>query len=576
MKGIIRNVVLALGLTAMPAPMSALADAESVSAPRTILEMQPFRRTTATVLTDVTGRRGAATLIELNPTINAWFLLRLDWESPPETHTYHLENPDPRGTHVSLGEIAAQGLRVSSSTATVSCILWPDHLAAPLEEARRTGLPFAPLCNGRLYLRNAVPGTYTHLEEVTNFLRDHVWGGDRIVNFVKEQLFRDAFAERGAEVSASAGALSAAGPAPARIDGAQWGTAIVPEHLELDLAGAERGLAMGAWYPVNDIPGVYVSAIRPVAVPEPILGSFRNRVATLDGVEANAVDYLVAFDLAQLELGFSLGTDHPRVDWSGRESPSMHDEQLAGPDGIGTSSPLARTGMVSPALTAHTVATFAGGFKREHSAFRYGDLARQNHGSHYGFLEQGAVFSKLQPGLATVYILEDGSVGMKTWERRDDAILPRLRHARQNGVPLIERMEVGPGIPGPLVGQWGAGNWSGSADEKLRTLRSGLCLQTAGVHRFLIYGYFSTATPSAMARVFQAYSCDYAMHLDMNALEHTYLALYSRQAGRLVVQHLIEGMREVDRKGGNQLAPRFLGFPDDRDFFYLLRKTTIQ
>jgi hypothetical protein len=39
-----------------------------------------------------------------------------------------------------------------------------------------------------------------------------------------------------------------------------------------------------------------------------------------------------------------------------------------------------------------------------------------------------------------------------------------------------------------------------------------------------------------------------------------------------VVEHLIEGMAEVDRKGGDELAPRFLSFPDDRDFFYLTRR----
>ena len=73
-------------------------------------------------------------------------------------------------------------------------------------------------------------------------------------------------------------------------------------------------------------------------------------------------------------------------------------------------------------------------------------------------------------------------------------------------------------------------------------------------------------------RVFQAYGCRYAMHLDMNALEHTYFALYSLKDGKIAVQHLIEGMAEVDRKGGDELAPRFLSFPDDRDFFYLTRK----
>jgi hypothetical protein len=126
--------------------------------------------------------------------------------------------------------------------------------------------------------------------------------------------------------------------------------------------------------------------------------------------------------------------------------------------------------------------------------------------------------------------------------------------------------------PGALVNQWGAGNWSGSVDERLRTLRGGACVQETGTQRFLIFGYFSTATPSAMTRVFQAYGCRYAMQLDINALEHTYFALYTHERGNMLVQHLVEGMGEVDRKGGEQMAPRFLSFPDDRDFFYVLRR----
>ena len=86
---------------------------------------------------------------------------------------------------------------------------------------------------------------------------------------------------------------------------------------------------------------------------------------------------------------------------------------------------------------------------------------------------------------------------------------------------------------------------------------------------------FSTsATPSAMARVFQAYQCRYAMLLDMNALEHTYLAIYKRQGSNLYVQHLIQGMSEVDRSVKGQYIPRFLGYSDNRDFFYLTRKET--
>jgi hypothetical protein len=88
---------------------------------------------------------------------------------------------------------------------------------------------------------------------------------------------------------------------------------------------------------------------------------------------------------------------------------------------------------------------------------------------------------------------------------------------------------------------------------------------------FLVYGWFSTATPSAMARVFQAYGCRYAMQLDINALEHTYLALYVRKGDQVAVEHLIHGMEEVDKTTEGQMIPRFIGFADNRDFFYLYR-----
>jgi hypothetical protein len=229
--------------------------------------------------------------------------------------------------------------------------------------------------------------------------------------------------------------------------------------------------------------------------------------------------------------------------------------------------------MVSPADVARTIATFAAGFKRAQGAFRYGPLADRNHGSHYGFIERGVVFSKLQPGLATALVMDDGAVDVRTWTGAADALLPHVQYARQNGVPLIEYDPTrGMGVPGDLVNSWGGGNWSGSTNEDLRTVRAGLCLQDSGQRRFLIYGYFSDATPSAMARIFEGYHCRYAMHLDMNALEHTYLALYVRRSEQRLVEHLIQGMQAVDRTARNQLAPRFLAFPDDRDFFYVTQR----
>jgi len=65
------------------------------------------------------------------------------------------------------------------------------------------------------------------------------------------------------------------------------------------------------------------------------------------------------------------------------------------------------------------------------------------------------------------------------------------------------------------------------------------------------------------------------MHLDMNALEHTYLALYVHRDDQRIVEHLIDEMQVVDRSSkAGAYAPRFLAFPDDRDFFYLTRHET--
>lgn len=324
----------------------------------------------------------------------------------------------------------------------------------------------------------------------------------------------------------------------------------------------------GAWYAAAQNPGIYVSVLLPSFIDPAILTSYKTLVNNLDNVEASALCYLIAFDLDQYELGYALGTEHPRVDWSDHVLAKVKDTALPGPDGIGSIAPLVSTGLIRPEDGRRTVATFTGGFKRTHGAFKYGDLALQNHGSHYGFIENGVVFSKLQPGLATVFMLDDGSLQMKTWTEADNGLLAHVKHARQNGVPIVEA-----DAPGRLVNRWGPGNWSGSEDERLRTMRAGIALQKSAGRSFLIYAVFSDAKPSAMARVFQAYGCSYAMLTDMNALEHTYLAVYRRTGAHLFVDHLLKGMSVLDKSAGEEIIPRFLGYPDNRDFFYVMRRS---
>jgi len=537
---------------------------------KTIIELQQFRTTVARKTDGPGRRRGTASLINLSPGSNTWFLLTLDFGKDGSA-SYHLENPWPREQGLTLGEAAPQGVVLTSEKGGTPCTLWSDRNSA-LERATRSALPYVPLCEGRLYLRRSVKAHPTELEAVTEFLRDHVWQGEKVISFVRKEFFRDAFLETGtpagtlAEPSAFPDLPD--GPRAAAVSAGLATRLVVPRDLGVELEGGGRALALGRWYEAAGLDGVYVSLVQPGAAAQAQDGTGR----TLDAVEAKALSYQVAFDLATYRLGFAVGTEHPRLGWSVRVPVDVRDPRLPGPDGVDSLSPLVANGMVSPSLLPSVTATFTGGFKREHGAFREGKLAHQNHGSHYGFIEEGAVLSKLVPGLATLYVLDDGFVDMKTWTTEDDALLPRVRYARQNGVPLVEYDPVsGATKPGALVGQWGAGNWSGSDDKNLRTLRAGACIQETGSHRFLLYGYFSDATPWAMVRVFQAYGCRYAMHLDMNALEHTYLALYRRVGSSIAVEHLIEGMAVVDKTHRGQLVPRFLGAPDDRDFFYLVR-----
>ncbi|HVO06071.1 MAG TPA: hypothetical protein VMT83_04745 [Burkholderiaceae bacterium] len=546
-------------LAALPA---LIAGAVAAAPPTTIVDLQPARRSDGVVLRDAAGRAGSATLTQLNPVINAWLLLTLQSPGRSEMASYHLENADPPGQRIALDAEQPGQLVITRSGVSARCTFWPGNA---LQEAHRSVLPYAPLCDGRLYLRNTVPGNRSTLEATTEFLRDHVWRGEQIIGFVRREFYPDAFAERATPASAAA-ELTPAGPPGARVLAGAASRPVTAEGLALDLGQGRAGLVIGRWYAVAGLDGVYASVAQPralQALPGP----------ALDAVEAEALAYLVAFDLAHFELGFALGTEHPRLGWSARVRDDMRDPALPGPDGIADAAPLVRNGMVGPRLQARTVATFTGGFKREHGAFAHGALAAVNRGSHYGFIEQGVVFSSLVPGLATLFVLDDGEVDMKTWTREDQHLLGRIRHARQNGVPLLERdPRGGAAVPGALLDQWGAGNWSGSADERLRTLRAGACLVDDGTRRFLVYGYFSTATPRAMAQVFLAYGCRYAMHLDMNALEHTYLALYPRSGAQVGVEHLVKGMEVLDKRVHGALVPRFLGFADDRDFFYLVSR----
>jgi len=548
--------------------------------PKTIVDLQPFRSATSTRFKGAQGEEGLATLINLNPDINAWYLLQLSRGSGPG-ESYHLQNALRRTQTLMLEERSPNGLTIVHEKESASCDLWSANVREGLKEGKKSTVPYAAICNGKVYLRNPTKGHQSAVEAVTDFLRKEVPGGEEVVSFVRDTFFAYLYqkkAEQKIEERPAEGAQqvpAANEPASALLDPKKNSETIkaVDLGIEIEASTADR-MIPGKWYAARDNPGIYASVIVPAWIAPEIFRSYTQRVNSLNNVESGQLVYLVAFDLGRFDLHYALGTAHPEVGWSGHILSQMRDKSLPGPDGISTSAPLVRTGLINPMDAPRTVATFTGGYKRYHGAFKYGPLAVKNHGSHYGFLEEGVLFSTLQPELSTIYVLDDGWTDMKTWTEQENRLLSRIRYARQNGVSIIEEFDQANhlSVPGRFVNQWGAGNWSGSADEKLQTMRAGVALQEADGKRFLIYAFFWSATPSAMARVFQAYQCRYAMLLDMNALVHTYLAVYKKKGSSLYIQHLIQKMSEADLTVKGQYVPRFLGFPDDRDFFYLTRK----
>ncbi|MBI1219882.1 MAG: hypothetical protein GC186_15175 [Rhodobacteraceae bacterium] len=549
-----------------PADPSQQMTAYRADRPKSVIDLQPFRTTQTAHLAD--GR--SVTLISLNPNVNSWFILQIGpWDAGT---AYHLQNPSPEGQTITLAGGPDPQLALQLGTSATKCAPWANA-DQELTAARAGGLPFAPICEGHLFLRNPVEGNSSRLEQTASFVRNNVPGGEMIVGLVKNVFFKDAYrivAPTVPSVSQAADSAAPAGPPPA-----QSKHYAVHSEIELRLVTHAPGeMALGRWYQLADIPDIYASALQPGVIDPTILNG-PGVTRPLDRIESGSMDYFVAFDLSQFQLGYAVGTANPGLGWSPRPPDGVTDPALPGPDGVGNLAPVVPLGMLNPVLAPRVVATFAAGFKRRHGAFKSGPLSRVNHGSHYGFIQQGVILSKLQPGLATLYVLDDGSIHMKTWAATDDAMLPKIRFARQNGVPLLESNPAGgPGIPGALVASGEDGNWSGSANNRLRTLRAGACMIDQDSKKYLVYGFFSTATPSAMARTFEAYGCRYAMLLDMNALEHTYLAIYDRSTGQRQIEHLMPGMAAVDRKDsqGRTLA-RFVDYPDNRDFFYMVPRT---
>jgi hypothetical protein len=507
-------------------------------------------------------------LIDLNPGFGSEYILQFKG-----TRSYHLSMAENRFMRMTdYGKIHIVDLAKPDSNERCEELERAETIQAKV--ARSNTAPYISACKGQVFIRNKTNGYQSRVEWGSSLLRDNFGDlGEKIVDSVK--VLRP---DQGAVAEVSNRGSLRVGQSdlvflPAKLSPQYQNASVQRGDLGIQTKDAPSGsLVPGQWYQAKNFSDFAVSVVSASMVDEAILKSHQDRVGNFDGVEEKNLVYLVAWQTQRFGLGWVHGTQHPGVEWSPR-AVNIEKGNLLGPDGIDKLEPFIASGAVRPDLVPITIATFSGGFQRRHGAFKMGDLSKMNNAHHYGFIEEGVILSRLQPSLATFTVDNNGFVDLRTW-RSGLADESSLRFARQNGVPLIEGGTGSTvGTPGRLVKFWGPGNWSGSADAKLRTPRAAACIVRDGTNSYLIYAYFSSATPNSMARVFQAYQCDDAIHLDMNSAGQSYFSLFKQiKDMNFQIEHLVKEMATVDSNVNGRMTPRYLIKSDYRDFFYLREK----
>jgi hypothetical protein len=203
---------------------------------------------------------------------------------------------------VSLADDGGPAIRLEDDTGDVIlCTPWDGELT----DAEATGLPYAPLCDWSMFLRNPVQGNRTTREAVSDFLRDNIVFGDSLVNLIKGAFYEDAFMVSSEELETEEQVSGVELLGSALLSR----TPVMRPAMGFDLIGAEAGMQAGNWYEVDGAPGIYASVMQPGMIAQSVFDV--PGANWLDGVENGADVYLVAFDMDQFDIGYELGTDHP-------------------------------------------------------------------------------------------------------------------------------------------------------------------------------------------------------------------------------------------------------------------------
>ena len=151
---------------------------------RTIFDLQKFIDIYEEDIPSETAKKGNVKLINLNRNIEKWYLLAIIWPGEVDYQFFHLENPYPTHQFIRLSTEQPGSLEILSFANKKNCLLFKEKKNSPLIRAGLKKSPYAPLCTGRVLLRNPTEGNVSSEEKAVNFLRNNIWKGENFINLL--------------------------------------------------------------------------------------------------------------------------------------------------------------------------------------------------------------------------------------------------------------------------------------------------------------------------------------------------------------------------------------------------------
>jgi hypothetical protein len=112
--------------------------ARETDSPLTVVNLQPFRTVHSIKVDRPDGKTAELTLINLNPNVNQWYILRLNPNGDGELEEYHLENPYPKHQHLVLDEKSPDSLLFTLAGKAYPCRPWSFSGESELRLLRRS------------------------------------------------------------------------------------------------------------------------------------------------------------------------------------------------------------------------------------------------------------------------------------------------------------------------------------------------------------------------------------------------------------------------------------------------------